>query len=69
MNDKRRRACEDRINEFAQFTTTIEDISIHFVALFSEKEDAVPIVLLHGWPGNAASCLGKWVISHKRIYL
>lgn len=30
-------------------------MSIHFVALFSEKEDAVPIVLLHGWPGNAVS--------------
>jgi hypothetical protein len=24
---------------------------IHFVALFSEKHDAVPLVLLHGWPG------------------
>jgi hypothetical protein len=27
------------------------DYSIHFVALFSEKPDAIPIVMLHGWPG------------------
>jgi len=28
------------------------DYSIHFVALFSEKPDAIPIVMLHGWPGS-----------------
>ncbi|KAJ5624140.1 Alpha/Beta hydrolase protein [Penicillium lagena] len=43
---------EDRINSFPQFTTNIEGIEIHFVALFSEKKNAVPILLLHGWPGS-----------------
>ncbi|KAF7585286.1 hypothetical protein BBP40_011436 [Aspergillus hancockii] len=43
---------ETRINSFPQFTTEIEDIKLHFAALFSEKQDAVPIVLLHGWPGS-----------------
>ncbi|KAF9892940.1 hypothetical protein FE257_000532 [Aspergillus nanangensis] len=46
------RACEERINRFPQFTTQIEDINVHFAALFSEKPDAVPIVLIHGWPGS-----------------
>lgn len=54
LNDQSRKACEARINEFPQFTTTIEEMTIHFTALFSEREDAVPILLLHGWPGNAA---------------
>ncbi|OJJ48645.1 hypothetical protein ASPZODRAFT_130746 [Penicilliopsis zonata CBS 506.65] len=46
------RTLEASINTFPQFKTVIEDLSIHFVALFSKKEDAVPIVLLHGWPGS-----------------
>jgi microsomal epoxide hydrolase len=47
-----RKTSEDCINSFPQFTTDIEDIDIHFVALFSEKKNAVPILLLHGWPGR-----------------
>ncbi|OJJ79730.1 epoxide hydrolase family protein [Aspergillus glaucus CBS 516.65] len=46
------KATEARINEFPQFTTTIEGMTIHFAALFSEREDAVPLLLLHGWPGS-----------------
>ncbi|KAL1856705.1 hypothetical protein Plec18170_003676 [Paecilomyces lecythidis] len=46
------RSTENRINTFPQFTTEIEGLTIHFVALFSEKKDAVPILLLHGWPGS-----------------
>ncbi|PLB52744.1 putative epoxide hydrolase [Aspergillus steynii IBT 23096] len=46
------RALEARTNSFPQFTTEIEDIKLHFLALFSEKPDAVPVVLLHGWPGS-----------------
>lgn len=50
--DLHRRACEARINSFPQFTATVEDIKVHFLALFSEKKDAIPIVFLHGWPGS-----------------
>ncbi|CAI7629037.1 unnamed protein product [Penicillium viridicatum] len=46
------KSSEDRINSFPQYTTEIEGLTIHFVGLFSEREDAVPIVLLHGWPGS-----------------
>ncbi|KAL4779816.1 Alpha/Beta hydrolase protein [Aspergillus varians] len=46
------RAIEERVNSFPQYTTEIEGLTIHFAALFSEKADAVPIVLLHGWPGS-----------------
>lgn len=47
-----RRPFEARLNSFPQFTTDIEGLTIHFAALFSEREDAVPIALLHGWPGK-----------------
>ncbi|KAM0790792.1 hypothetical protein ACM66B_004640 [Microbotryomycetes sp. NB124-2] len=51
------RAQEDKINEFPQFTTIVKDkqgadFKIHFMALFSSKPDAVPILASHGWPGN-----------------
>ncbi|KAH1943513.1 hypothetical protein KXV69_007433 [Aspergillus fumigatus] len=52
LNDYDWRVTEARINSFPQFTTRIEDISLHFAALFSEKRDAVPVILLHGWPGS-----------------
>ncbi|OOF96730.1 hypothetical protein ASPCADRAFT_206905 [Aspergillus carbonarius ITEM 5010] len=45
-------AFEARMNGFPQFTANIEGIDVHFAALFSEREDAVPVALLHGWPGS-----------------
>lgn len=46
------RKTEERINSFPNFTVKIEDIDVHFMALFSKKADAVPITFLHGWPGS-----------------
>ncbi|KAB8072527.1 Alpha/Beta hydrolase protein [Aspergillus leporis] len=46
------RSVEHHINSFPQFTYEIEGLNIHFVGVFSEKQDAIPIVFLHGWPGN-----------------
>ncbi|TFB06626.1 Putative epoxide hydrolase [Trichoderma ghanense] len=53
---------EDLVNSFPNFKTAIPvpvngspsstTINIHFAALFSSKPHAVPIVLLHGWPGS-----------------
>ena len=49
------RACEARINSFPNFKASIkyngDDFSVHFVALFSKKSDAVPVISIHGWPG------------------
>ncbi|PLB49163.1 alpha/beta-hydrolase [Aspergillus steynii IBT 23096] len=46
------RAVEDHLNGFPQFKYSIDGLDIHLVALFSENPDAIPILLLHGWPGN-----------------
>lgn len=50
---------EKHLNHFPNFMASINDpesstepYSIHFVALFSSREDALPIVFLHGWPGS-----------------
>ena len=51
------RKCEDHTNSFPNFTATVKDsenndIEVQFLALFSEKEDAIPIAFFHGWPGS-----------------
>jgi len=53
---------EDRINSFPNFKATVEDsqgnlLDIQFLALFSEKPDAVPIAFFHGWPGSICEFL------------
>jgi pimeloyl-ACP methyl ester carboxylesterase len=46
------RAQEARLNEFAQFTTTIDGQNIHFLHVRSPEPDALPLIVTHGWPGS-----------------
>jgi microsomal epoxide hydrolase len=53
---ERRHKHEKEINSFPQFTMLVkadgqDSTRIHFTALFSQKRDAIPIILFHGWPG------------------
>ncbi|ETI28018.1 hypothetical protein G647_00467 [Cladophialophora carrionii CBS 160.54] len=47
---------EEHMNSFPHFKASIKDIlgsfEVHFVALFSKRKDAIPILFLHGWPGS-----------------
>ncbi|MEV4108467.1 epoxide hydrolase family protein [Nonomuraea sp. NPDC049695] len=43
---------EARLNQHAQFTTTIDGQHIHFLHLRSPEPDALPLILTHGWPGS-----------------
>ncbi|KAF8213741.1 Alpha/Beta hydrolase protein [Mycena galopus ATCC 62051] len=43
---------EAELNELAQFTTTIGEQTVHFVHETSQDKDAVPLLLLHGWPSS-----------------
>ncbi|KAF8250387.1 putative epoxide hydrolase [Wilcoxina mikolae CBS 423.85] len=46
------RTTEAKLNSLPQFLATVnESMKIHFAAVFSEDKDAIPLVLLHGWPG------------------
>ena len=46
------RRWESTLNSWDQFTTTIDDISIHFLHIRSPHKDALPMVITHGWPGS-----------------
>ncbi|MBE1586279.1 epoxide hydrolase family protein [Nonomuraea angiospora] len=43
---------EKRLNDFPQFTTTIDGQNIHFLHVRSPEPDALPLIITHGWPGS-----------------
>jgi len=46
------RRCEDRLNNFDNFTTEIDGLNIHFIHVRSPHKNAMPLLLTHGWPGS-----------------
>jgi pimeloyl-ACP methyl ester carboxylesterase len=46
------RRCEARLNAYPQFVTEIDGLDIHFVHVRSKHDNALPLVLCHGWPGS-----------------
>ena len=45
------------LNEFPQFTTTIDGTNVHFLQVRSPEPNAMPLILTHGWPGSVAEFL------------
>src|SRR4051794_13396669 len=41
-----------RLNALPQFTTEIDGVSIHFIHVRSRHENALPLIMTHGWPGS-----------------
>jgi pimeloyl-ACP methyl ester carboxylesterase len=46
------RKCEAKLNSLPQYLTTIDGVDIHFIHVRSKHEDALPIIITHGWPGS-----------------
>jgi pimeloyl-ACP methyl ester carboxylesterase len=46
-----------RLNALPQFTTEIDGIDVHFIHVRSEHEDALPLIMTHGWPGSVIELL------------
>ncbi len=46
------RKCEATLNDLPQFVTEIDGLDIHFIHVRSEHEDALPLIVNHGWPGS-----------------
>ena len=51
------RRCEARLNALPQFTTEIDGIDIHFIHVRSRHENALPLIMTHGWPGSVIELL------------
>ena len=46
------RRCEELLNSYPQFTTTIDGVEFYFLHFRSTHEDALPMLITHGWPGS-----------------
>jgi len=46
------RKCEARLNALPQFMTEIDGLDIHFIHVRSKHENALPMIITHGWPGS-----------------
>ena len=51
------RKAEAKLNALPQFTTEIDGTEIHFIHVQSEHEDALPLIMTHGWPGSVIELL------------
>ena len=51
------RRVEAQLNALPQFTTEIDGVDIHFIHVKSQHENALPLVLTHGWPGSIIEML------------
>jgi pimeloyl-ACP methyl ester carboxylesterase len=58
VNDYDWRRCEARLNALPQFTTLIDGVEIHFIHVRSAHQNALPLVVTHGWPGSVIELLG-----------
>ena len=47
----------ERLNALPQFTTEIDGVDVHFIHVRSEHEDALPLIMTHGWPGSVIELL------------
>ncbi|HEY3499388.1 MAG TPA: epoxide hydrolase [Polyangiaceae bacterium] len=51
------RKCEAKLNALPQFTTEIDGVEIHFIHVRSRHENALPLIMTHGWPGSVVELL------------
>ena len=51
------RKCEATLNALPQFTTEIDGVDIHFIHVRSRHENALPLIMTHGWPGSVVELL------------
>jgi pimeloyl-ACP methyl ester carboxylesterase len=51
------RKCETKLNAYPQFITEIDGLDIHFIHVRSKHENALPVIVTHGWPGSVTEQL------------
>jgi len=49
------RKCEARLNALPQFITEIDGLDIHFIHVRSKHDNALPLIVTHGWPGSVVA--------------
>jgi pimeloyl-ACP methyl ester carboxylesterase len=52
------RECEAQLNALPQFTAELDGVQVHFIHVRSPHDDALPLIVTHGWPGSVLELLG-----------
>jgi len=52
------RKCEATLNALPMFTTGIDGVDVHFIHVKSRHQNALPLIITHGWPGSVIEMLG-----------
>jgi pimeloyl-ACP methyl ester carboxylesterase len=52
------RKCEAKLNALPQFKTEIDGLDVHFIHVKSRHDNALPLIITHGWPGSVIELLG-----------
>ena len=52
------RKCEAKLSALPHFMTEIDGLDIHFIHVRSDHENALPLIITHGWPGSIIELLG-----------
>jgi pimeloyl-ACP methyl ester carboxylesterase len=52
------RRCEAELNALPQFKTEVDGLDIHFIHVRSRHQNALPLIITHGWPGSVIEMLG-----------
>ncbi len=58
------RSFEERFAALPHFVTEIDGVDIHFIHVRSEHEDALPMIVTHGWPGS----IGRAAQDHRSAH-
>src|SRR5512132_243336 len=56
-NDYDWRKAEAKLNALPQFITNIDGVDIHFIHVRSRHDNALPLIMTHGWPGSVIELL------------
>jgi pimeloyl-ACP methyl ester carboxylesterase len=51
------RACEEKLHALPHFMTEIDGVDIHFIHVRSPHDNALPVIITHGWPGSVVELL------------
>jgi epoxide hydrolase-like protein len=51
------RKCEAKLNALPQFIAEVDGLDIHFIHVRSKHENALPLIVTHGWPGSVVEQL------------
>jgi epoxide hydrolase-like protein len=46
------RRCEAKLNTLEQFITNVDGLDVHFIHVRSPHQEALPLIVSHGWPGS-----------------